>query len=86
MFQISCIIFLWLHRLFVAVLGLSVVTVSGDYSLDVVRGRLIVVVSLVAVCGLESMGSVVVAQGQLGPVESSWTRDQTGPLHWQADS
>ena len=67
-------------------LGLSLVTVSGDYSLDAVHGRLIVVVSLVAVGGLESVGSVVVAQGQLGPVESSWTRDQTGPLHWQADS
>ena len=86
MFHISCIIFLWLHRLFVAVLGLSLVAVSGDYSPDAVHGRLIVVVSLLAVCGLESMGSVVVAQGHLGPVESSWTKDQTGPLHWQADS
>ena len=78
--------FLWLRRLFVPVLGLSLVAASGDCSLDAVHGCLIVVVSFVAVCGPKSTGSVVVAQEQLGPVESSWTRDQTGPLHWQADS
>ena len=41
-------------------LGLSLAAESGDYSLDAVHGLFIVVVSLVAICELESMGSVVV--------------------------
>ena len=48
MFHISCIIFLWLHRLFVAVLGLSLVAVSGDYCVVAVHGLLTVAASLVA--------------------------------------
>ena len=42
----SCI-YLWLHWVFIAVHGLSLVSESGDYSLVVVPGLLISVTSLV---------------------------------------
>ena len=37
----------WLHRVFVAACGLSLVAASGGYSLAVVHGLLIAVASLV---------------------------------------
>ena len=57
--------------------GLSLVAVSGDCSLVVVRRLLIVMISLVAQHGLYSAGSVVVAHGFSCPLArgSSWTRD-----------
>ena len=41
-------IYCWLHDVFVAACGLSLVVVSGSYSLDAVHGFLTGVVSLVA--------------------------------------
>ena len=60
----SFFFFFWLHRVFVAAPGLSLVMESGRYS-------------LVAVHGLQSAGSVVVAHRLTvaQQVESSQTRD-----------
>ena len=54
--------YFWLHRVFVAALGLSLVAVSGGYSLVLAQGLLIVVASLAAEHGLMlmSMSSVAV--------------------------
>ena len=59
---------------FVAVHGLSLVAVSGVYSLGAMHGLLTGMASLVS----EHGASVVMAQGLVAPphVESSWTRDQ----------
>ena len=45
--------FFWLHWVFVAVRGLSLVAVSGGFSCVAMRGLLNVVASLVAVCRLQ---------------------------------
>ena len=54
-------IYFWLHWIFVAVSGLSLVVASGGYSLLQRNGLLIVVACLVMKHGLCSAGSVVVA-------------------------
>ena len=46
------IFILWLHQVFVAVRGLSLVAVSGGYFFIAVRGLLIAVASLVEEHGL----------------------------------
>ena len=83
----------WLHQIFVALCGLSLVRASGGCSLVVVRGLLIVVAALAAehrleACGLQQLrlpGPGAQAQ-QLWHMQfvvpqhvgSSRTRDQTG--------
>ena len=64
-------LFSWLHWVFIATLGLSVVAASVGYCLVEVLRLLIVVTSPVAAYRL-SMGLVF-----LRHVESFWTRDQT---------
>ena len=57
-------LFFWLHWVFVAARGLSLVAVSRGYSFVAVRGLLIVVASLC--CGAQALGmraSVVTALG-----------------------
>ena len=54
-------IYFWLHWIFAAVSGLSLVVASGGYSLLQCSGLLIVVASLVRKHGLWNAGSVVVA-------------------------
>ena len=68
------LIFFWLCWVFIAVLRLSVVVVSRDYSLVVVHGLLVVVASLVLVGGFQQLQdpSLVV----LWHVASSWTSGQ----------
>ena len=73
----------------IVVVLLSLIAVSGDDFLVMVCGFLTVVVLL-----LQSMGSIAHGLQYLQPVGlvalwhvgSSWTRDWTGLLHWQADS
>ena len=82
--------------LFVAACGLSVVVVSGGYSLVVVQGLLIAVTSLVAETGSVVGGSgtlerssVVVAFWLSCPMACGIFPDQgsnPGLLHWQTDS
>ena len=55
-------IYFWLHWVFVASKGLSLVEVSGGYSLAVVCG-LPVVASFVEEHGLQGVGSEVVVHG-----------------------
>ena len=50
--KINLFIYLWLHWVFVAARGLSLVAASGGYSSLLVRGLLIAVASLVAEHGL----------------------------------
>ena len=78
------IISFWLHRVFVAVLRLSLVAVSGGYSLVVGLG-----LSLWWLLLLPSMGSVTVACGLSCSVACGIFLDQRSnlhPLNWQADS
>ena len=78
----------WLHWVFVAARGLSLVAVGKGYSLVVVR-RLIYVISPVAEHGLQSLGSRVVACGLSCPTACGVFLDQgSNPclLHWQMDS
>ena len=69
-----CVVFGWAGSL--RLCRLSLVAVSGGYSLVVVHGLLIAVASLVAEHGLCSVGSGVIACGPLWHVKSSWTGDQ----------
>ena len=56
-------IYFWLHWIFIAAHGLSLVAASRLYPLVVVLGLLIAAVSLVMGCGLWSADPVVVAHG-----------------------
>ena len=87
-------IYLWLHWVFVAVYGLSLVAAMGDTLYVVVHATLIAIASLVlkhgfqgawaslvAVHGLQSAGLVVGRLVTLQHEESSWTRGRTpGPF------
>ena len=69
--------------------GLSLLVASGSYFLVLVLGLLIVVAFLVAGCGLQGAGSVVVVYGLCCPEASGIFLEQglnLCPLHWQADS
>ena len=94
-------IYFWLHWVFVAARGLSLVVVSGGYSSLWYVGFLLwwllllwsqssrCVGSVVVAHGLQSAGSVVVAHGLSCSVTCGIFQDQAlnpCPLHWQADS
>ena len=68
----------WLCCLFVAVCGLSLIVVSGGYSLVGVNG-LLIAVSIGCEVGAQSLWHM----GLVAPwhVESSWTRNQTRVPH-----
>ena len=68
------LIFFWLCWVFIAVLRLSVVVVSRDYSLVVVHGLLVVVASLVSVGGFQQLRDPSLVA--LWHVASSGTRGQ----------
>ena len=95
-------VYFWLHWVFVAVHGLSLLVESGHYSLVALRGLLIEVASLVAEhglcgvwasvvagCGLLTTGSVVVLHGLSCPVAQRIFLDQGSnwyPLCGKAES
>ena len=67
-------VYFWLCWVFFVAHRLSLIVVSGGYSLIVVGGLLIAVASLIVEHGLWSVGSIVVLHQLVG---SSWTRNQT---------
>ena len=95
-------IYLWLHWVFVAVYGLSLVAAMGDTLYVVVHATLIAIASLVlkhgfqgawaslvAVHGLQSAGLVAVTLGLSCPMVCGNFLDQGSnpwPLLWQVDS
>ena len=80
------LIYFWLHWIFVAAHGLSLVAVSGDHSLVAVLGPLIAVASLVE-HGLQNAGSVVVVHVFTCPRACGIFQDEgLNLLHWQVCS
>ena len=76
----------WLHWIFVAARGLSLVAVGGDHSLVAVLGPLIAVASLVE-HGLQNAGSVVVVPVFTCPRACGIFQDEgLNLLHWQVCS
>ena len=80
------LIYFWLHWIFVAARGLSLVAVSGDYSPVAVLGPLIAVASLVE-HRLQNAGSVVVVHVFTCPRACGIFQDEgLNRLHWQVYS
>ena len=83
-------IYFWLHWVFIATRGLSLVAASGGYSLVVVCGLFVAVASLVSEHRLWGTWASVVAAYRLScPVADGIFPDQGSnlcPLHWQVDS
>ena len=94
-------IYFWLHWVFIAACGLSLVMASGGYSSLQYAGfslQWLLLLqntgsrhtgSVVVVCRLQSAGSVVVAHGLSCSAACGIFPDQglnPSPLHWQADS
>ena len=81
------LIYFWLHWIFVAACGLSLVAVSGGYSLVAVLGLLIAVASLVVEHGLQNAGPVVVVHMFSCPTSCGIFQDERlNRLHWQVYS
>ena len=81
--------YFWLHRVFVATHGLSLVVVSGGDSLVAVSGLVIAAVSLVAGHEKCAQASAVVAHELSCPLVCGSFPDQglnQCPLQWQVDS
>ena len=79
-------IYLWLCCVFIATLGLSLIVVSGGYSLLMYAGFSLQQLLLLQITG--SRPSVVVAHGFSGSMACGIFLDQGSnpcPLHWQAD-
>ena len=100
-FLINELIYFWLHCVFVAVRGLSLVVASGGYSSLWCVGfslQWLLLLrnmgsrragSVVVTRGLQSTGSVAVAHGLSCSAACGILPDQGSnacPLHWQADS
>ena len=82
------VFYFWLHWIFMAMRGLSLVDAGGGFSLTLVQGPLIAVASLARSHRLQSVGSVVVAHGFGCLTGCGFFPDQGSnpyPLHWQAD-
>ena len=82
-------IYLWLHWVFVAVRGLSLVAVSRGYSSLRCTGFSLRWLLLLQSTGCRRAGSVVVAHGLSGFAACGIFPDQGSnlcALHWQADS
>ena len=82
-------LFIWLHWVFIAVHGLSLVTASEGYSLLRCAGFSLRWRLLLQSTGSRHAGSVVVAHGLSCSAACGIFPDQGSiprPLHWQADS